>query len=186
MRPLGGGGSAGCSPGDAPCWWSCSGWGAAPAAHCACALLQEGKGTRLPPALGAPRAPAEGPERRWRRGSRRGKTRAGVQRRTETPGDGNDDVVLSLRRFPRALVRTRGWSVHRGPNKRLLIRPGRGWQARGAQLERRRAPPRKSICLKIGLSICESTFRLFAPTRRLCRSSRRRDSTGLPCVVGRK
>lgn len=100
-----------------------------------------------------------------------GEDACGRSRRTETP-EMVTTMLFSLRRFPRALVRTRGWSVRRGPNKRLLIRPGRGRPARGAQLERRRAPPSKRICLKIGLSICESTFRLFALTPRLCRSSR--------------
>lgn len=117
------------------------------------------------------------------------RTCAGVKRRAETPGDGNDNVLLSLCCFLCTLVKTWGQSVCDGPNKCLLIRPECFCQAQEKCLARTkmRSPPKKHICLKIGLSICESTFRLFAQTPRSCRSCRRRgNNTKLLFVVGRK
>lgn len=54
-----------------------------------------------------------------------GEMRARVKGHTQTPRDGNDKVLLSLCCFPCTLVKTWGQSVCDGPNKCLLIRPGR-------------------------------------------------------------
>ena len=84
----------------------------------------------------------------------------------EAPGDSrdaNDSVLLSLRCLRCMLVKTWGRSVCHGPSKALLIRPECFCQARGKRLARTKpcSPPKKRICLKMGLSICESTFRVL-------------------------
>lgn len=95
---------------------------------------------------------------------------ASVKRDTETSRDGNDDVLLSFCCFLCMLVKTWGRNVCLGPSKSFLIRPECFCQAQEKCLARTklRSPPKKHICLKIGLSICESTFRLFAQTPCSC------------------
>lgn len=196
---VGGGSSAGRSLGNPGHASSCSGPHVAPAVHRACVFIRgKERAASRPPAPLAQRPSRRGrPSWQWALpGARRAsaweppeRTCVSVKRHAETPGDGNDTVLLSLCCFPCTLVKTWGQSVCDGPNKCLLIRPECVCQAQEKCLARTkmRPPPKKHICLKIGLSIWESTFRLFAPTPCLCRSSRRRgDETKLLFVVGRK
>lgn len=78
------------------------------------------------------------------------------------------------------------------PNKGLLIRPRMFLSGKRKMLSSNKAvfspppPPKKHICLKIGLSICGSTFRLlFVQTPSLCRSLPKKwESYQLLFVVG--
>lgn len=98
---------------------------------------------------------------------------ARAKRHTESP-----EMVMTMFCYLCAVffacLLKRGVTVsEKDPNKALLIRPGMFLSGKRKTLSLSKAafPPKKHICLKTGLSICESTFRLFAQIPCLCRSS---------------